>query len=235
MTVRHPLARLCIPLLTMFGCTHSPSPTPLHEVSATLELVAQTPLNTNALCASIEPTHAKNECVLLGVDKLRKDDVELARSLCSSLKHAAKGECWFRLAERHDRADFCALSTPFESDCTLHLLSRWLFRHPRTKWTDMVEKARIYGVDPDSIEGETVLYRHVVSLEQPMRLDVCESLPKTTTCMKAAQSIYRDRLRFSENQGTFPCSMEDTHPLSHANQPPLYLIYTEFHDANCSD
>ena len=187
-------------------------------------------------CASIQPTHAKNECVLLGVDKLRKDDVELARSLCSSLKNTAKGECWFRLAERHDRADFCALSTPFESDCTLHLLSRWLFRHPRTKWSDMVDpKLQEYNVDPNSIEGETVLYRHIVSLDQPMRLDVCETLPQKITCIKAATSIYRDRLRFSENQGTFPCSMSDTHPLSHTNQSPLHLIYTEFHDAICSD
>ena len=141
MTVRHSIVDLRIPWPLLFGCANSSVPTPLHEVSATLELVAQTPSKTNTLCGSIEPTHAKDECVLLGVDKLRREDVELASSLCSSLKHAAKGECWFRLAERHDSADFCAKATPFESDCRLHLLSRWLFRHPHAEWTDMVERS----------------------------------------------------------------------------------------------
>ena len=226
---------VAIPFRAAFGCTNAPVSTPLHEVSAALELVAESPMQTNTLCASIEPEHAKNECILMGVDKLSREDVSTAESLCSTLKDAAKGECWFRLAERHDNAEFCTQAAPFDFDCTMHLLSRWLFRHPETDWDEMVDQANLYGVDPTSKEGETVLYRHVLSLKRPMQLHVCLDLPNPGACERAATSIYRDRLRFVENQGTFPCILDDDHPLSHANQSTLHLIYTEFYDANCSN
>ena len=220
-----------------FGCTNRTHPTPLHEVSATLELVAKSPLQTNTLCASIEPEHAKDECVLMGVEKLSREDVSTAESLCSTLtlNSTARGECWFRLAERHDNAEFCTQAEPFDFDCTMHLLSRWLFRHPETGWDEMIDRAHLYGVDSTSKEGATLLYRHVLSLKQPMRLHVCLDLPNPKACERAATSIYRDRLRFVEHQGTFPCIIDDDHPLSHTNQSTLHLIYTEFYDVNCSN
>lgn len=235
MNPRESVVWINISLVTSLGCTNTPSLTPLHQVSAVLEQVAQQPVQTKVLCASIEPEHAKNECVLMGVDKLSRDKVSIATDLCSTLRGRAKGECWFRLAERHDSADFCTEAIPFEFDCTMHLLSRWLFRHPDAEWTEMIERASIYGVDSTSKEGETVLYRHITSLEQPMQLQICTGLPNPIACERAAQSIYRDRLRFVENQGTFPCSIDDAHPLFHANQSTLHLIYTEFYNANCSD
>ena len=224
-----------ISLVASFGCSNTPGVTPLYQVTKTLEKVAQQPLQTKDLCMSIEPEQARNECVLIGVDKLSHDAVSIATDLCSTLQGNAKGECWFRLAERHDKADFCKKAVPFEIDCTLHLLSRWLFRHPDVKWTDMVQRASLYGVDSTSIEGETVLYRHLISIEQPIQLQICTDLPNPIACVRAGQSIYRDRLRFEENQGTFPCNVDNVHPLSHANQSKLHKIYTEFHNANCSD
>lgn len=222
-------------LVPVIGCRIPPNKTPLHEVSTTLEKVAKSPLQTQTFCESIEPEQAKNECVLMGVEKLTSKDVSMAMDLCSSLTGEAKGECWFRLGERHDSADFCAKATPFDFDCTMHLLSRWLFRHPKTDWNEMVEQATKYGVDPTSMEGETVLYRHIMSIEQPMRLEICAGLPNPNSCERAATSIYRDRLRFVENQGTFPCSIDDDHSLSPAHHASLHLIYTEFHHANCSN
>ena len=222
-------------LLPVIGCEIPPNKTSLHEVSTTLEKVAQSPLQTQHLCESIEPEQAKNECVLMGVETLNSKEVSTAVALCSSLTGKAKGECWFRLGERHDNADFCAKATPFDFDCTMHLLSRWLFRHPKTNWNEMVEQATKYGIDPASREGETVLYRHIMSIDQPMRLEICTEFPNPTSCERAATSIYRDRLRFVENQGTFPCSINGNHPLSPENQPSLHLIYTEFHHANCSN
>ena len=229
-----------IVLLTTFcalsvGCSNQPIATPLHELSQVLEQVSQTPSQTEVLCAKIIPEEAKGECILIGVDNMGKSDLQMTTSLCASLKGAAHGECWFRLAERHDNPEFCKLAEPFDFDCTLHLLSRWLFRHPNSTWNEMVSKSELYGVDPTSKEGETVLYRHMVSILQPMQLQVCASLPKPEHCKRAATSIYRDRLRFAENQGTFPCTMDNNHPLAHSNQAPLHLIYTEFYNANCSD
>ena len=235
MTEPHSIAWTMVLLVPTVGCEIQPNKTPLHEVSTTLEKVAQSPLQTQTLCESIEPTEAKNECVLMGVEKLNSKEVSTGIALCSSLTEKAKGECWFRLGERHDSADFCAKATPFDFDCRMHLLSRWLFRHPKTDWAEMVKQATKYGVDPVSKEGETVLYRHIMSIEQPMRLDTCAGLPNRLSCERAATSIYRDRLRFVENQGTFPCRVDDDHPLSPANQPSLHLIYIEFHHANCSN
>ena len=235
MTESHSITWTIVFLLPVIGCTTPSNKTPLHEVSSALEKVAQSPLQTQILCESIEPEQAKNECILMGVEKLNSEDVSTAMALCSSLTGEAKGECWFRLGERHDNPDFCAKATPFDFDCTMHLLSRWLFRHPKADWDEMIDQAIKYGVDPDSKEGETVLYRHIMSIEQPMRLGICTKLPNPTSCERAATSIYRDRLRFGENQGTFPCSIDDNHPLSPANHPSLHLIYTEFHHANCSN
>lgn len=217
------------------GCTTEPVATSLHTLSSILEQVAKTPAETEQLCANIKPVDAKGECILIGVENMGTGDLDMAITLCESLNDKAKGECWFRLAERHDNPLFCPKASPFDFDCTLHLLSRWLFRNPSTSWEKMVSKSKFYGVDPTSEEGETVLYRHIVSTQRPMQLEVCPTLPNPEHCERAAISIYRDRLRFAENQGTFPCTMDDNHPLAHINQPPLHLIYTEFHNANCSD
>ena len=217
------------------SCTTQQMATPIHELSLALDQVAKTPVLTEKICTEITPVEAKEECILIGVNYMRKKDLENAMSLCESLNGKAKGECWFQLAELHDKPAFCALASPFDFDCTLHLLSRWLFRHPNTTWDEMISKSKFYGVVPTSKEGETVLYRHIVSTQQPMQLQICHTLPKPEHCKRAAASIYRDRLRFAENQGTFPCSMDNTHPLAHTKQATLHLIYTEFHNANCSD
>ena len=107
------------------------------------------------------------------------------------------------------------------------------FRHPNSTWKEMVAKSKLYGVDPTTKEGETVLYRHLVSVPRPMQLQICLTLPKPAHCGQCATSIYRDEvLRFAENQGTFPCAMDDNHPMAHLNQAPLVQIYTEFHNAS---
>lgn len=220
-------------LFTIVGC--KPSPTPIHEITRILDIVSENPVQTKTLCAQIHPNAARSECILIGVDSLKRNNISIASELCNTLSGRDKGECWFRLAETHDDAGLCEAADPFTLDCTMHLLSRWLFRNPNASWTDMTDRALHYGINPTSVEGETVLYRHIVSSSKPMDLSKCESLPNRSACHRAAESVYRDRLRFAENQGTFPCMMEPHHPLSPAQEPLLQDIHTEFHNANCHD
>ena len=220
-------------LWTGLGC--HPSPTPIHEVTTILDTVAKDPTQSKTLCTQIHPVSERSECILIGVDALKKQDLSLASSLCDMLSGSDKDECWFRLAEVQDNASLCKNAGQFQLDCTMHVLSRWLFRNPEASWSEMTSRARQYGVSPTSVEGETVLYRHVISSTKPMDLSKCEGLPNLDACTRAAKSVYRDRLRFAENQGTFPCTMDTHHPLSPVNQPLLQVIHDEFHDANCPD
>jgi hypothetical protein len=214
------------------GCDSRP--TPLPEVVKILETVEQNPDQTKNLCDNLHPLNTKMECILIGAHALSKNEPLKAKELCSLLTSTTRGECWFRLAERTDDPTLCTEAVPFVKDCHLHLLSRWMFRHPNSTWENLNSKAIHYAVDPKSKEGETVLYRHMLSTKNPMQLDACMSKPNPTACRLAGKGIYRDRLRYAEHNNTFPCTLPNEHALHHTDTPSLYPIYEEFYRAICS-
>lgn len=210
------------------------SPSSVTTIAATLEQVALNPIDTLSLCNTLSPRSVQQDCLLLGSEKLFSINPDAVEDICHRLKDTAQGECWFRLAERTQTPQFCELARPFEMDCRMHLLSRWLFRHPKASWTDMQNQANLYGVDPTSTEGQTVLYRHLVSIDTPMKPVVCEQTDNPVACHRAAESVYRDRLRYVEHQGTFPCNLQPNDTAHHNNSTVLKPIYEEFHRANCT-
>ena len=218
----------------LLACEQVPTDTPLHQVTKALELVSKKPESWKTRCTPLKPKAVQHDCLLIAAEGLARTDIEGAKEACERLgaQHNS-GECWFRLAEKIDNSHYCMMAHPFEFDCRMHLLSRWLFRNPSATWTAMSERASFYGIDPFSEEGSTVLYRHIVSIEQPMNIEKCLSLPNHDACIRAAEGVYRDRLRYAESQGSFPCDMKVNHVLQHQGHPSLRSIYSEFHNEIC--
>ena len=232
------IPRLCLWLslisatIQTSGCESTS--TPLPTVVKILETVENTPDQTKDLCNNLHPLDTKMECILIGAHALSKIDPVKSQELCSLLTNTARGECWFRLAERTDDPNLCTDATPFTKDCRLHLLSRWMFRHPDSTWEELLTRAIHYNVDPTSTDGETVLYRHILSTKNPLNMEVCLSKPNPNACRLAGKGIYRDRLRYAEHKAAFPCTLTNQHPLHHTNDPSLHPIYEEFNRALCS-
>lgn len=225
---------ILVGLSMVFACT---LPTSSHSsvstIADTLEQVQRNPVDTIDLCKTLSPTSVEQDCLLMGAENLFPIHPTAVEDVCRRLTDTVQGECWFRLAERTGKPQFCELATPFEMDCRLHLLSRWLFRHPKASWSSMHDQATAFGVDPDSTVGQTVLYRHLVSIDTPMNPSVCTQTDNPLACRKAAEGVYRDRLRYAEHQGDFPCQLQPNEDAHHNDSTLLKPIYEEFHRANC--
>ena len=198
-----------------------------------MELVTARPTETETICSTLRPDSVQQDCLWWGAEQLMRTDADLAAKVCGELEGILAGECWFQLAEKQDQPTFCSQASPFVEDCQIHLLSRWLFRHPHTDWKEMTVRAEHYGIDPASKIGETVLYRHLVSVSQPMELSICAQTANQGACLLAGSGVYRDRLRYAEEQHTFPCTIDNQHALFHNAHPTLHPIYQEFYEANC--
>lgn len=216
--------------LLLLGCQQDPIS--ITQVADTITQVSKDPTLAQTLCPTITLPSSQDECWLIALDQLKNATVEVLETYCHPVQEHA-GECWFRVAEKSGEAEHCSQATPFEQDCRYHLLSRWLFRTKPTDWNVMQTYAESVGLDPASEQSLTILYRHLLSQTPAINPTICEASPDANYCLRAAEGMYRDRLRFAESQGTFPCLMDASHPLYHQTHPHLMTQYQEFHDANC--
>ena len=217
------------------GSVENTKPTPLADVATTFEKVAQDPSQTVELCKMLTPTTQRDQCYLIGAENLQRKQPEKVADICPLILSEVQGECWFRLAERTSDPNHCDLSTPYELDCRLHLLSRQLFRSKSDEWSTLIDTAHKYSIDPNSVEGKTVLFRHWLSINDSIQPTRCTKTLDESSCLLAAQGLYRDRLRYSVHTQSFPCTADLPVSIQHNDAPVLKNIYTEFHRVHCVD
>ena len=105
------------------GCSSEPlSPV---EFLTIVEKVQQNPQQAISICSSLSQQKQKEDCLLIGVEKLRKVNVAATEEICEHLEQN-RGECFFRLAEVSESVQHCDKATPFQEDCQLHLLTKIL-------------------------------------------------------------------------------------------------------------
>ena len=204
----------------------------LSDVVNVFEMVAVAPENTIEMCQDL-PTQYREQCLLLGAEHLQRKNPDKVEDICPLLNAETKGECWFHLAERTNSIGHCTLATPYEKDCQLHLLSRQLFRSKSDDWNTMLDTAKSYNVDPSSVEGKTVLFRHLLSNSDTIDTSRCNKTSDSMACILAAKSLYRDRLRYAEHQKTFPCTSDIPLDMQHLDAPELTDIFDEFFKVLC--
>ena len=220
-------------ILLLLACAPSEpvNQTHLSDVVETLELVVTDPAKTVQICQTL-PFEHRDQCYLLGAEHLQRHNPEEVEKICPLLQSDSKGECWFRLAEKTNNNIFCILATPYEQDCQLHLLSRQLFRSKSDDWNTILGIAKEYQVDPTTKGAKLFCsvtgYPSQTPFKHPLRRYIDEN-----ACIMAAESLYRDRLRYAEHQKTFSCSSDIPLNMQHQESPELTEIFDEFKSVIC--
>lgn len=187
--------------LFYFACQFNSTPvSPRQSIGEVLQIweqVSNDPISNFAKCDTILHQEHKNTCYLLALEKMKYKHRTEAENICAKMQE--KGECFFQLGEVYDSIDYCMQAQPFHRDCQFHLLSRRLFKEQIQDYATAVKICQHYSIDIHSIEGETIVYRHLISQQQPLSTSLCTTLPNPPACYKAAHSIYLDRLRYHHN------------------------------------
>lgn len=217
----------------LFSC--SPQQTDsqsIGEVVSLMEEARKEPNQAVSLCQQVQESTKQDECLLLALEKTVRKDIEATERICSALSSEAnQGECYFRLAEYSQKKEFCLKAHDFQKDCLLHLFSRELFRSKLTEYSQLESLAKKFDISPDSIEGQTVIYRHILSLKTPIPIGECQAYPSPEACQRAAQGLYLDRLRFARSKNKFPC--DELGDLDHSEDSTLLYEYQQMAKKEC--
>ena len=202
------------------------------EIVSVMENAQKNQAKGILLCQQIQDIGKKDECLLLILETTVRKNIIESEKICNALSSLSnQSECYFRLAEYSQKKEFCLKSTKFMKDCQLHLFSRALFRNKPTEYYAIASLALEFDISPESIEGQTVIYRHILSLKKPIPITECQNLPNPKACQKAAQGLYLDRLRFARSKNQFPC--DTLGEFEHSNEPILLHEYQQMAKEEC--
>ena len=197
-----------------------------------MEKAQQEPEQGISICQKISAAQREDDCLLLLMEQYLRTSITQTEALCQALTEPANhDECYFRLAEYSKKKRFCSQAGRFQTDCSLHLFSRELFRSKASSYQTVEALAADFDIEPSSIEGETVIYRHLLSLETPLPILKCQDLPNPDACQRAAQGLYLDRLRYAHSHNQFPC--QELGDLDHSNTPILLHEYQKMAQEEC--
>lgn len=197
-----------------------------------MEEAQNTPKQAISLCHQLEDLSQHDECLILASEKTIRKDIKQTTDICAAIHaNTTKGECYFRVAEFSQKKEFCLKSENFQKDCQLHLFSRELFRTKLDDYTQIAIIAEEFDISPTTMEGQTVIYRHLLSLKTPIPIHMCSEYFDPQACERAAQGLYLDRLRFSQSQNKFPC--DNLGELDHQNNPNLLVEYQQLAKEIC--
>lgn len=210
------------------GCSSEPlSPV---EFLTIVEKVQQNPQQAISICSSLSQQKQKEDCLLVGVEKLRKVNVAATEEICEYLEQN-RGECFFRLAEVSESVQHCEKATPFQEDCQLHLLTKILQQQKIETVQESLPVLERLSLSIEEPNPKTVLYRHLLAKEKPLPIQNCQRYPHPQACLLAAEGLYVDRLRYARDTNRFPC--DNLGALEHSNHPTLLREYNRFHQEVC--
>jgi len=157
-------------------------------------------------------------------------DPEGAFSACDQLDEIVSGECFFVVAERADRPDWCGRAGEHDFDCRMHVLSgrfaRWIPEGSAPGEVEDPALARIReaGLDPEDPRPWSAIWRWVLGSQQPLDRTTCSTVRepmRREACEATAVAVFHDRLSQARDLGVALCEGELPATLSVRPDPVL--------------
>ena len=222
-------------LFFFLACTAT-TPDPAGQVDSyiiALDQVARHPTRAIAICAPLTQPTFRGDCFLVGAAALAKEDGDSAMTMCNMLEAGIdRDECGFVAAESSNKPHLCSEAGVFEDDCRLHLLQQRVNNisgEPGTVETKMTFAINQVGFQMADSRVWTLLYRHILSQQEPLNRDSCKQVPPQwrASCRMAGLGIYEDRLNYARDAGMlteFCATGAVPEFLAHAPDPELTIL-----------
>lgn len=198
-----------------------------------IQSLVQNPNKTRSICAEIEKSNEKSDCLFWGARQLaHQGNFDDAESICLELNNTSKNECFFVLAEKKDEPKHCQQAESFETDCRIHLLHQRLKDQKGTDWFEIIDSV---GLSIDEQAPWMVVYRWYLD-KPPLDLNRCMNTPKPELCRQTGQDLFRDKLRMLRDTHGLTCNQDDWPSGYHfVRNEHLDMVYIEMiGDLECS-
>ena len=188
-------------ILTVVGsfelqsCTKAPIG--LTESLALIEQVEQKPSRAQKICPTLPTEDLKNQCWLTTPIPT---DMDQANQRCNQLTNTPRSECFFNIAEKFNRVQFCEQAGPFEWDCRTHILQQNCGRYSHAQ--ALIKYATSLQLNVGNFGVAGLIHRCLFFGKSQFNITLCKTLPHPDNCRDWVTDLYKEKVSASLNCAT---------------------------------
>lgn len=186
------------------------------DYPAALAEIARQPDDAARICARVEATPLREDCVTAAVEALATTDAQAASALCEGLSPGiGRDECNFQVAEVSGDPARCPAAGAFAENCQMHLWTKHIREllpedaAPGDVEGTLETQLALFGFEPGDMRPWSAVYRNVLSKQRPLDRASCARAPTPAlvlSCQRTALTVYQDRLNQLRDRGLFQTS-----------------------------